>query len=68
MDGSGDWICGVVHRGVWKRGVVYGVGEETRVWAVCDLSNCAGDIGIVFRVQAGWVTKDLAPKVIWNRF
>jgi len=48
MDGAGDWICGVVCGGVWKRGVVYGVCAAERIWAVRDLPDYCGDIGVVF--------------------
>ena len=63
MGGAGDWICGVVYRGVWKRGVVYGLGEEAGIWAVCDLSDCAGDISVVFRVAVGWVGEEIHHRV-----
>ena len=55
MDRAGDRICGVVYRGVWKRGVVYGVCEAERVWAIRDLPDSFGDIGVVFRGEIGGV-------------
>src|SRR5215471_19823883 len=48
MDRAGDWICCVLHRGVWVGGVVHGVCEEARVRAVCDLPDRGGDRGTVF--------------------
>ena len=59
MDRAGNWICGVIYRGVWKRGVVYGLGEEAGIWAICDISDCVGDIGVVFRVAIGRVKKEI---------
>ena len=58
MDRAGDWICGVVRRRVWERGVVHGVGEEAGVWAFCDLPDYFGDIGAVFCGEVGGVGRD----------
>ena len=55
MDRAGDWICGVVYCGVWKRGVVYGVGEKAWVWAVCGVPDYCRHIGIVFCGEVGGV-------------
>ena len=55
MDCAGDRVRGVVHCGVWKRGVVYGVGAAERVWAVRDLPDYCGDIGAVFCGEIGGV-------------
>ena len=55
MDRAGNWVCSVVCGGVRERGVVYGVGEEERVWAVRDLSDCGGDCGVVFCGEVGGI-------------
>jgi hypothetical protein len=57
MDRAGDRVCSVVYRGIWKRGVVYGVCEAERVWAIRDLPDSFGDIGVVLCGAIGGVRK-----------
>src|SRR5438477_12808116 len=39
MGGAGDWICGVIHRGIRSGGLGFGVGTEARLRAVCDVPD-----------------------------
>lgn len=55
MDRVGDWVCRVVHRGIWKRGVVHGLGAETGIRAVRGIPDCGGDISAVFCGKTGGV-------------
>jgi hypothetical protein len=58
VDRAGDWICGVVYCGVWQRGVVYGLGTQARVWAVCGVSDHHWNLGAVLCLEAGGVGID----------
>src|SRR5271170_1908659 len=59
MDRAGDRVRGVVHCGVWKRGVVHGVCAAARLWALCDLPHHSGDRGIVLRLAPGGLIRRL---------
>src|ERR1039458_285894 len=39
MGHSRDWIRGLIHRGLWRRGLVYRVGAQTRFRALRGLPN-----------------------------
>src|SRR5712664_4322874 len=53
LGGAGDRIRGVVHRGVRRGGVVFGVGEETRVRPVRGVPDDRGHSGFVLGVAIG---------------
>src|SRR6266850_1111966 len=55
MGGAGDRIRDVVHRGVRRGGVVFGVGKEARVRSVRGVPDCCGGGGFVLGVAIGGI-------------
>src|SRR5439155_27120948 len=53
MDRAGDWICGLVFRGVGRGGLVHSMGTHEGLRAVCSLPDCT----------RAWVTDTAGPRL-----
>src|SRR2546430_4820643 len=53
MDRAGDWICGLVFRGVGRGGLVHPMGTHEGLRAVCSLPDCT----------RAWVTDPAGPRL-----
>src|SRR5438034_11344034 len=53
MDRAGDWICGLVFRGVGCGGLVHAMGTHEGLRAVCSLPDCT----------RAWVTDTAGPRL-----